>query len=321
VRDPAGKIVLRKGTVLDAAGAARLTVALAGEVHLLEMEPGELHEERAGARLAAAASGAGVRVQPAAGGQWGLVSDRRGLLRVDVGRLETVNALEGISVFTLYDGQVVDGGEHVGRAKVTPLVIAESLVAEADRRCGPDGLVEVRPFRPMAVGVVAPARLAGSARERFAAALAEKLAWFEAPLTRLEFVRPDGPAVGAALEACREGGAELLVAAGANVLDPLDPFFAALERLGARIARRGAPADPGSLLWVAYLEETPVVGVTSCGMFSRGTLFDLVLPRILAGERIESADLARLGHGGLLTREMAFRFPPYRKGIERGSVG
>jgi molybdopterin biosynthesis enzyme len=123
-----------------------------------------------------------------------------------------------------------------------------------------------------------------------------------------------------ALGAARRAGADLLVVAGARALDPLDAVFGALERLGARLVRRGVPAHPGSLLWMAALSDTPVIGMPSCGMFSQATTFDLVLPRVLAGEPVGADELAALGHGGLLGREMAFRFPPYRAGQERGAL-
>jgi hypothetical protein len=58
----------------------------------------------------------------------------------------------------------------------------------------------------------------------------------------------------------------------------------------------------------------------SCGLFSRATVFDLVLPRLLAGERVDGDWFAELGHGGLLTRDMAFRFPAYRASRDRGEV-
>ncbi len=318
-RDPGGKLLVPKGTLLDASSATRLIEGGSGEVHLLEMEAGELHEEAAGGRLARAAAGPGLAVRPSAGGQWALTAESRGLLRVDAARLEAVNGIDGVGVFTLYDGQVVDAGEVVGRAKVTPLVISETVVLEAERRCA-GGILSLRSFQPQPVGAVAPADLDEAARGRFRDALAEKLAWFGTPLVRLEFAWEDPETVADAVTACLQSGARVLVVAGANVLDPLDPFFTALERLGARVLRRGAPADPGSLLWLARLGETPVIGVTSCGMFSQGTLFDLVLPRILAGETLDAPALAGYGHGGLLTRQMRFRFPPYRKGADRGSV-
>ena len=84
--------------------------------------------------------------------------------------------------------------------------------------------------------------------------------------------------------------------------------------------RSGVPAHPGSLLWVARIGAVPVLGMPGCGMFSQATLFDLLLPRLLAGETVGPEELAAYGHGGLLGREMAFRFPPYRAGRDRGTL-
>src|SRR5207248_3866446 len=123
-----------------------------------------------------------------------------------------------------------------------------------------------------------------------------------------------------ALSGLRADGAELLIVAGASALDPLDPVFGGLGLLGARMERHGAPAHPGSLLWLARWDGYPVLGMPTCGMFSQATTFDLVLPRLLTGEAMGNRELAALGHGGLLSREMAYRFPPYRANAARGEL-
>jgi hypothetical protein len=319
VLDAEGHAVARKGAVLDAAAARRVVAAAPGEVHLIEIEPGDLHEDPAGRRLAEAVAGPGVAIRDSAGGQWALAAGRRGLLRVRADALAAVNRLEGISVYTLYDGQVVESGEVVARAKVTPLVIAEATVGGAEARARAAGaLVEVRPFRPLGVAAVAPASLGPRGRARFEGVLTEKVAWFGARLVQLAFVPAEASALASAIEGGRAAGGDLVVVAGANGLDPLDPVFVALERLGATVVRRGVPAHPGSLLWLAGLAGTPMLGMPSCGMFSQGTMFDLLLPRLLAGDAVGPDELAAYGHGGLLGREMAYRFPPYRAGQERG---
>jgi hypothetical protein len=289
------------------------------------MEAGDLHEDHAGERLVRAACGAGVRVGDFGGGAWPLHSVHRGILTVDVDRLRRVNRVEGMSVYTVFDGQVVDADECVARAKIIPLVVAEARVREAEAAAeagegGGSGVVAVRPFRPMTVAAVVQDTLGQRQRERFHAALGEKIAWFGATLREPLHVDATARAVGAALEAETDRGAEVVVLAGSKPMDPLDPTFAALERVGARMECLGVPAHPGSLFWLAYLGETPVIGMPGCGLFSQATVFDLVLPRILAGERIERAGLADLGHGGFLAREMAFRFPPYRPSRERGAI-
>jgi molybdopterin biosynthesis enzyme len=85
--------------------------------------------------------------------------------------------------------------------------------------------------------------------------------------------------------------------------------------------RHGVPAHPGSLLFLARIGDRPVVGMPTCGMFSQATTFDLVLPRLLAGLPAGNAELAGLGHGGLISQDSAYRFPPYRASTARGEIG
>ncbi len=318
VRDGAKKIVGQKGETLDGALAERILGCDWEELHLLELGPGDLHEEEAGARLAQAVVGAGVQVKGYAGGQWSLTATRRGLLNVGTVPLAKVNALEGISVFTLFDGQPVEAGEVVAKAKVTPLAIASATIAEVERICRESGgLIEVRPFNPRTIGAMARESLDDKQRQRFESALKEKIAWFGSRLLPIRYSGGAPPAVAKELQALKDSRADLLIVAGASALDPLDAVFGGLELIGARMQRHGAPAHPGSLLWMADWDDVPVVGMPTCGMFSQATTFDLVLPRILAGAPVE---IAALGHGGLLSREMAFRFPPYRATAPRGEL-
>jgi hypothetical protein len=321
VRDQAGKIVGAKGARLDETGAAAVMAAPWDEIHVLEIQPGDLHEEEAGARLARAVVGAGVEVKAYTGGQWTLAAARRGLLSVARTALADVNAQEGIAVFTLFDGQPVEPGETVAKAKVTPLVIPEQTLVAVERTARPaGGLVGVKGFRPQTVGAVARENLEAKQRARFETALQQKIDWFGSRLLPVRYAGASPAAVADELAVLRRQGADVLIVAGASALDPLDPVFGGLERLGARMERHGAPAHPGSLLWLARWEGVSVLGMPTCGMFSQATTFDLVLPRILSGETIANREMAELGHGGLLSRDMAYRFPPYRANAARGEL-
>jgi hypothetical protein len=321
VRDAAGKVVGDKGALLDESGAAALLAVPWDEVHVIEVEPGDLHEEEAGSRLATAVVGDGVEVRGYTGGQWTLAATRRGLLRVRERALTDLNAQEGVAVFTLFDRQPVDAGETVAKAKVTPLVISGDTLntVEAIARAA-RGAVAVDAFRPTVVGAVAPGRLEAKQRQRFDTAMQQKIKWFGGRLLPLRFGDHAARTVAEHLTGLRNEGADILVVAGASALDPLDPVFGALTLLGARMERHGAPAHPGSLLWLARWDGRPVLGMPTCGMFSQATTFDLVLPRLLTGEELGNRELAELGHGGLLSREMAYRFPPYRTGAARGEL-
>ena len=321
LRDAVGRLVFSKGTVLDAASVSRLPELVWEELHVLALDVGDVHERDAGVRLAGGAAGPGVVVGALGGGHWPLESMHRGILDVRRAALDAVNEVEGLCVYTLYDAQVVDRGEVVARAKIVPFVLDEVRVARGERLArSSDGLVAVRPFLPAQVGAVVQESLGSRAMSRFEAALGEKVEWFGSSLMPPVFAAPTADAVAAGLRALLAAGARVIALAGSKPMDPLDAAFEALERIGAHMVRHGVPAHPGSLFWLARAGEVPIVGMPSCGLFSQASVFDLVLPRLLTGERLESHDLASLGHGGFLTRDMAFRFPPYRQARERGAV-
>jgi hypothetical protein len=321
VRDGDGKVRAGKGQRVDSTAAAVLVGLPWDEIHVLELEPGDLHEEVAGKRLAAAVVGDGVEVKGYTGGQWALGATRRGLVNVRIDALTDVNAASGISVFTLFDGQPVEPGEVVARAKVTPLVVAEETIVGVEARAGQaNGLVAVDGFRAEVIGVVARERLDSRQRARFETALRQKVDWFGSRLLAIRWTGGSARAVADELQALVREGATLLIVAGASALDPLDPVFGALALVGARMERHGAPAHPGSLLWLAWWHTRPVLGMPTCGMFSQATTFDLVLPRMLTGARVGNREIAALGHGGLLSRDMAYRFPPYRPSAARGEL-
>jgi molybdopterin biosynthesis enzyme len=158
-------------------------------------------------------------------------------------------------------------------------------------------------------------RVDPASRDRFQAALEVKLAWYGSELIALRDPQP-GESYVDILRDVLAHDPDLVMVAGASSLDPLEPLFSALRALNARVVKHGVPVDPGSLLWVAYIGSVPILGLASSEMFSHKTVVELLLPRLFAGERIERRDLVRLGLGGFLRREMAFRFPNY-SGPER----
>ena len=106
---------------------------------------------------------------------------------------------------------------------------------------------------------------------------------------------------------------DVVLTAGGRSTDPGDPFFVALEAVGGRLIRRGVPAHPGSMLWLGRVRHTAVLGLPTCGAYSKATAADLLLPRLLTGEPPTLRTVSRLGHGGILTRDMRFRFPAYAR--------
>ena len=301
---------LRKGTVLGEQHMER--VRRSGEVHLVELEPGDLHEDVAARRLAAALAGPGLEAQPPVQSQARLVAKRRGLIRVRGDVVDAINSLGNVSVFTLMDGQAVAEGEEVAGCKVTPVAVPGALIEEAERLCRERGpAIELLAFRPLKTFVVATERLKPKARELFRDAVTAKLGWYGAEVLAVREVARTPQAVAAAYQEAVDTGAELVLFAGASAIDPLDPAYAELAHAGGELLQLGAPMHPGSMLWLGRLHEAAVVGVASCAGFGRNSSLDLLLPFVFAYGRADAGDLLRWGHGGLIEAAAGRRFPPY----------
>jgi molybdopterin biosynthesis enzyme len=163
--------------------------------------------------------------------------------------------------------------------------------------------------------VVAKESLHALARERFEASVRTKVESLGSRLVGFEYVEDRLDAVARALRA-GSATADVILTAGSASTDPSDPFFVAIDRLGGRIVRRGVPSHPGSMLWLGRLGRVDILGLPTCGAYSRATAADLILPRLLTGERVSRGLVAGLGHGGVLTRSMRFRFPAYARELD-----
>ena len=301
---------LRKGTVLTAKHMDR--VRQFGSLHVVELEPGDVHEDVAARRLAEALAGPGMETRPPVQSQARLVSSMRGLVRVKPQLVDAINSLGYVSLFTLMDGQAVAAGEEVAGCKVTPVAVPGRLVEAAERIARDQGpVIELLPFRPLRTFVVATERLKPKARELFRAAVTSKLGWYGAEVLAVREVARTAEAVSAAYREAASMGAELVLFAGASAIDPLDPAYAELGSAGGELLQLGAPMHPGSMLWLARLGTAAVVGVASCAGFGRSSSLDLLLPFVFAYGRADAADLLRLGHGGLIESGAGRRFPPY----------
>ena len=327
----AGSILSRDLTIAGQrwAKGRRLTaddlLALAGAdsadpVSVLILEGGELHEDDAALRLAAAVAGPGLKVRGPAQSRVDLVAEAHGVANVRIADLERVNRIDPLEVFTVFDGQIVSPGELVASVKVAPHVVDASTVDAGARLAGfgSNPLVWVAPFVPRRVGVLVKESVRATARERFETSVRAKVEDLGSTIVSIDYVDDDPDAVEAAMaELVRGAGAvELILTAGTASTDPLDACFVAIAALGGRVVRRGVPAHPGSMLWLARIGRTAILGLPTCGAYSKATAADLLLPRLLSGEDASERTVAKLGHGGILTRSQRFRFPAYARELD-----
>lgn len=294
----------RKGHVVT---EADLPVLLSmGKEHLFvwETHAGMLHEDAAAERLAALCEGPHVvRGGAPREGKIELFAGCDGLFTVRRDALHAVNRAGEMVIACRHGNVPVRAGDKLAGTRVIPLVIDEAKLTAAAQIVGAAPLCAVQPFRAKRVGVVVTGSEVekGLIEDKFAPVVREKLAEYGASV--MEEIRVgDDPARGtAAILALLARGAEMVLCTGGMSVDPDDRTPLAIGNTGAHIVGYGAPVLPGAMFLLAYYGEhaVPVCGLPGCVMYAGRTIFDLVLPRLLADVRVSADDLAALGEGGL----------------------
>jgi len=314
-----------KGRRLSAEDLAALAAApRGGPVTVLVPDTDDVHEDGAALRLAMAAvagdpAAAGLTLRGPVQSRVDLLAAAHGVVDVRVAALDRVNRVDPVEVFTVAAGRIVAPGDLVASAKIAPHLVPEGVLRSAETAAGRRRpVVSVRPFRPARVAVVVKQSVSAADLARFEASIAARVAGLGATLAGIVHV-PDDPSAAAAVLASAtrgRGAAGIVLTAGGASTDPGDAFFIAIDRLGGHVVRHGVPAHPGSMLWLARLGRAAVVGLPSCGAYSRATAADLLLPLLVAGYPASRATVARLAHGGVLDRSQRFRFPAYARDLD-----
>ncbi len=306
-----GKRALRKGKVLTAQDVVILQSTGYRTVYAAELESGDLAEDTAAERIARAATGDGVHLKSASEGRASLVALYRGVVRVDAARLEQINSHPGIAFASLLTYTLVEGGQTVATIKVIPYGLASSVLEQAENAArGDTPLIQVGPLRSRQVGLILSGYPGAQARvvRSFEPPLRRRVEALGSRLESVDYVRlsaeEDAGALALALGDLIEQGMDLiLMASETSIMDGSDIAPQAVERAGGWMACIGAPVDPGNLLMLAYMGNVPVLGVPGCARSPRRNVVDWILPALLAGYLLSAADVARLGHGGLLQED------------------
>lgn len=272
-------------------------------VYVLDLPPGWVHEEEAAARIAAALAGEGVELTPPHQGRVNLRATARGYVRVAVETLAAVNAVPDVVVAAAFRFTPCKPGDVVAGTRVTPLLTREEYVARVEAICRERGpVISVASPRGLLTGVVVVGTevVTGRIQDSMAPVLRKKLAAHGCPVHEVAYCPDDAEAVRSTLARMKAAGCRLLLAGGGMSVDPDDVTPEAIEATGARVVTYGVPVLPGSMFLLAYWDDVPVLGVPTSVIHDGVTFLDVVLPRLLVGDRPEREEIVSLGHGGLL---------------------
>jgi molybdenum cofactor synthesis domain-containing protein len=326
----------RKGHVVRSEDLCHLRRLGKEHVFVITIGDDEMHEDEAARELAKVLAGEGVAVQgEPSEGKINLVASRDGILKVNVEGLRRLNMVGDLMCATLHTNSRVTKGRVLAGTRAIPLVLKRSVIDEARAIADRFGrLLEVRELRKPNAGVVITGNevYSGRIKDAFGPVIQRKIEEYDGVIVGMHVAPDDEETISRRLRELIDQGADLLVTTGGMSVDPDDVTRFAIRQLGATDITYGSAVLPGAMILIAYLEKTgfrvqdsggngqnpqpeggasviPIIGIPACGMYHQRTVLDLMLPRILAGERIGRGELAELGHGGLCLNCRECRFP------------
>lgn len=302
----------KKGYIIKAEDIPLLRDMGKENIYVLGLKDGLIHENDAAKRISKAAAGKHIRLSDPSEGRINFLADIPGLLKIRVETLHQINAISDIVMSTLHGNQQVTAGMAVAGTRIIPLATLEENIQKVERICRDNfPVIDVKPFRPLNVGVVTTGSeiYSGRIKDKFGPVLKSKFAELGCKVTRQVFVSDDIDLTVKAIHELISGGNQLIALTGGMSVDPDDQTPASIKAAGGKVVIYGVPVFPGAMFMLAYIGDVPVVGLPGCVMYYRATIFDLVVPRIVAGEEVTYQDIVSLGYGGFCAGCEECRYP------------
>jgi molybdenum cofactor synthesis domain-containing protein len=291
----------KKGHIIERQDIELLLDMGKANVYVYDLAEGFIHENDAAERIARAASGAGLQLTSPSEGRVNLTAARNGWLKVNPAALTQINSVEDVVFATLHSNLRVNRNQPVGGTRIVPLVTREENVRRVEAVCREHApVIEVKELRSLRIGIVTTGSevFHGRIEDKFGPVLHAKFAELSCPVLGQVFVSDDPGLTAQAIRKFIDEGAELVAVTGGMSVDPDDRTPSAINATGARIVTYGAPVFPGAMFLLAYLGTVPIIGLPGCVMYYRTSIFDLIVPRLLASEELAREDFIELGYGG-----------------------
>ena len=304
--------VFRKGHIITEADVPVLLSVGKDHVYIWENDETMLHENEAAEILRDICINEFMSASEPKEGKIELKATVDGLFTADLARLHAINAMGRLMIATRPSGQQVVAGDKLCGTRIIPLVIEKEFMEKAKGLAGDAPLLQVKPFTLKRYGIVTTGNevFYGRIQDTFTDVIVNKMATFGCEMAGHETCPDDHTVITAAIRKLLEAGCEAVFCTGGMSVDPDDRTPLAIKNAGTDIVSYGAPVLPGAMFLLSYMPDgRPVCGLPGCAMYAKRTIFDIVLPYLLAKEPVTAGMLARLGNGGLCLGCAECRFP------------
>lgn len=302
----------KKGHIIKKDDIPRLLNMGKEHIYVIEYNDDDVHEDEAAIRIARAAAGPGIALTEPSEGKVNLLANRQGLLKVNTEALFKINSIEEIIMATIHTDTLVNVNSIAAAAKIVPLKVEEKKIALIENICADNfPVVQIMPLYRLKAGIVTTGNEIYYKRipDQFGPVLKRKFKELGSEVIKQIFSKDDPQMIAESVQSLIKAGADIVLVTGGMSVDPDDVTPTGVKMAGAQILSYGAPTMPGAMFLLSYINDIPVLGLPGCVMYNKRTIFDLVVPRLAAGERIERRDIIRYAHGGLCSNCADCRYP------------
>jgi len=305
-------VAFRRGHVVSADDISALLKIGKKHLYVLDIGEDQLHEDDAALRIASALCGDNLKWTEPREGKSKIISEIKGLINIDVDSLLRINSIGEIIVSTIKTGRPCNHNQVIAETRIIPLLIARNKIDALEQIIAHTGpILNVLPYVKRLIGLVVTGSevyeaLIKDESEKF---IDPKLQEYNCEVVERIIVTDDPGMIARAIKKVRDAGCELILTTGGLSVDADDVTRMGVRESGAEIISYGGPILPGGMFLNARLGDVPILGLPACVFHDPRTVFDIMLPRILAGEQPKVDDIAAMGHGGLCMRCDICHFP------------
>ncbi|GAA0122867.1 molybdopterin-binding protein [Clostridium faecium] len=304
--------VFRKGHIVTKEDIPVLLSVGKDHLYIWENKEGMLHENEAAEILCSICKGSHIERSEVKEGKIELTASCDGLLKIDNEKLKEINSLGQMMIATRHGNFPVQKGDKLAGTRIIPLVIEKEKMEKAKKICKKEPILNVLPFSRKKVGIITTGNEVyyGRIEDTFTPVLKEKLEEYNAEVVKHVILDDNHEKITMNCLQMIDEGIELILCTGGMSVDPDDKTPLAIKNTGADIVSYGAPVLPGAMFLLSYYKNNvPILGLPGCVMYSKKTIFDLILPRIMADDKVSAEELAALGQGGLCLSCPSCTFP------------
>ena len=312
VKDVKKGVAFKKGHVVRKEDIPVLLSIGKEHLYIWETDDTMLHENEAAEILYKLCENQHMAPSEVKEGKIEVIAECDGVLKVDVEKLMAINSIDEIMIATRHTNTPVKKGDKLAGTRVIPLVIKKEKMNQVKQVAGAEPILTLRPYVSKRVGIVTTGSevYKGRIKDAFGPVIRKKLEPFDVEILGQVIVDDQVEMITEAIESFLAQGADMIVCTGGMSVDPDDVTPTAIKSTGSTTISYGAPVLPGAMFLLAYYKDSiPIMGLPGCVMYAGATIFDLVLPRVMTGEKLNKMDLVRLGHGGLCTGCKPCTFP------------